>query len=82
MKADNVGREVDGRVCMWSRIFHTDETESMNADVILVHMCATCNSARPIPKYMGFQPRFPHPVPKPHPTPTTIELMPMKDQLQ
>lgn len=39
--------------------------------------------ARPIPKYMGFKPMFPHPVPKPHPSPTTIELTStMREQLR
>ena len=37
-------------------------------------VCAAADSARPIPKYMGFKPMFPHPIPKPHPSPTTIEL--------
>jgi len=46
-------------------------------------VCVRAFSARPIPKYMGFKPMFPHPVPKPHPSPTTIELTAtMKEQLR
>lgn len=37
--------------------------------------------ARPIPRYDGFKPRFPHPLPKAHPSPVTIELTStMKEQ--